>query len=144
MDRAKTSLDMDTLSALVGSRFHVMADYAKHVLKKVHREELQKAEVGIRKQLKATRSLLAREQSLMNDSQRSLLQAGLKHSSALTVVCEFREQLQLIFTERTATPERLLGQLQEWCRRAEATGIAALEDFAASLQCYTLGVGNRR
>jgi stearoyl-CoA desaturase (delta-9 desaturase) len=143
LDRAKTSLDLDTLSALVGSRFHVMADYAKHVLKKVHREELQKAEVGIREQLKATRSLLAREQSLMDDRQRSLLEAGLQHSSALTVACEFREQLQQIFTERTATPERLLVQLQEWRRRAEATGIASLEDFAASLQCYTLSAGQR-
>jgi stearoyl-CoA desaturase (delta-9 desaturase) len=79
----------------------------------------------------------------MDDRQRSLLEAGLQHSSALTVACEFREQLQQIFTERTATPERLLVQLQEWRRRAEATGIASLEDFAASLQCYTLSAGQR-
>ena len=49
MDREKTALDLDTLTALVGSRFHVMADYAKRVLKTVHREELKKAETGIRR-----------------------------------------------------------------------------------------------
>jgi len=70
MDREKTALDLDTLTALVGSRFHVMADYAKHVLKTVHREELKKAETGIRRQLKATGSLLGRDRSLMNDKQR--------------------------------------------------------------------------
>ena len=79
----------------------------------------------------------------MNDKQRLLLRDGLKHSSALTVVCDFREQLQQIFTERTASPERLLAQLQEWCGRAEATGIAALGDFAASLQCYTLSAAQQ-
>jgi stearoyl-CoA desaturase (delta-9 desaturase) len=129
MDREKTALDLDTLTALLGSRFHVMADYAKRVLKTVHREELEKAETGIRRQLKATGSLLGRDRSLMNDKQRLLLRDGLKHSSALTVLCDFRKQLQQIFTERTASPERLLAQLQEWCGRAEATGDSRARGF---------------
>lgn len=138
VDRAKSMIDLDTLSAVISGRFHVMADYAKHVVKQVHREEVKNAGTATRKLLKPTRSLLVREDSLMNENQRSMLKTGLQHSAALAIVYEFRQQLQQIFTERTATPERLLSQLQEWCHRAEATGIAALEDFAASMRCYTL------
>jgi stearoyl-CoA desaturase (delta-9 desaturase) len=137
-DRAKAMADLDTLSAVISGRFHVMADYAGQVIKRVHRDEVKNAASATRKLLAPTRSLLGKEDSLMDETQRSVLATGLQHSDALAIVYEFRQQLQQIFTERTATPERLLLQLQEWCRRAEATGIAALEDFAASLRCYTL------
>lgn len=137
-DRAKAMVDLDTLSAVISGRFHVMADYAKHVIKQVHREEVKNAGVATRKLLKPTRSLLVKEACLMDKKQLTLLQTCLQHSAALAEVYEFRQQLQQIFAERTATPERLLVQLQEWCRRAEATGIAALEDFAISMRCYSL------
>lgn len=140
VDRAKSKIDLDTLSAVISGRFHVMADYAKHVVKQVHREEVKNAASETRKLIKPTRSLLVREDSLMNDNQRSTLATALKHSTALAVVYEFRQQLHQISTERSATPERLLKQLQEWCGRAEATGIAALEEFAASMRCYTLAM----
>ena len=74
----------------------------------------------------------------MDERQRTLLRTSLQHSAALAEVYEFGQQLHQIFTERTAAPERLLVQLQEWCKRAEATGIAALEDFANSMRFYTL------
>jgi stearoyl-CoA desaturase (delta-9 desaturase) len=34
--------------------------------------------------------------------------------------------------------ERLLAELKEWCARAEASGIQALEEFAAGLRRYRL------
>lgn len=137
-DRAKAMVDLDTLSAVISGRFHVMADYAKHVIKQVHRDEVKNAGMATRKLLKPTRSLLVKEACLMDEKQRTLLQMCLAHSAALAEVYEFRQQLQQIFAQRTATPERLLVQLQEWCRRAEATGIAALEDFAISMRFYSL------
>jgi stearoyl-CoA desaturase (delta-9 desaturase) len=137
-DRAKAMIDLDTLSAVISGRFHVMADYAKNVIKQVHREEVKNAGNEARKLLKPTRTLMVKEASFMDEKQRTLLQTCLHNSAVLAEVYEFRQQLQQIFTQRTATPERLLLQLQEWCRRAEATGIAALEDFANSMRFYTL------
>ena len=138
IDSDKSKIDFDTVSAVISGRFHVMADYARRVINTVHREEVRQAGDPDRKILRSTRALLKREQSLMNDHQLRELARGLELSPALSVVYEFRQQLQQIFLERTATQERLLAQLQEWCRRAEATGIAALEDFAASIRYYTL------
>lgn len=138
IDSAKSNIDLDTVSAVISGRFHVMADYARRVINTVHREELRNAGGANRKILRPTRRLLVRDESLMDDRQLHVLERGLELSSALAIVYEYRLQLQQIFLERSATQERLLAQLQEWCRRAEATGIAALEDFAASIRCYTL------
>ncbi len=137
-DSAKAMIDLDTLSAVISGRFYVMADYAKHVIKQVHREEIKNAGVATRKLLKSTCSLLVREECLMDEKQRTRLKFCLQQSAALAEVYEFRQQLQQIFSERTATPERLLLQLQEWCWRAEATGIAALGDFAISIRRYSI------
>ena len=49
---------------------------------------------------------------------------------------EFQQALLALFNERQASQERLLQALQDWCRAAEATGIAALEDFARRLPGY--------
>ncbi len=138
IDSEKSAIDLDTVSAVISGRFHIMADYARRVINTVHREELRNAGGATRKILRPTRRLLVREESLMDDRQLYELERGLELSRALAVVYEFRLQLQQIFAERSATQERLLAQLQEWCRQAEATGIAALEDFAASVRCYTL------
>jgi len=38
--------------------------------------------------------------------------------------------------ELDATREQLLHQLQEWCKRAEESGIHALQEFAVRLRRY--------
>ncbi|MGH8592306.1 MAG: DesA/ISL3 alpha bundle tail domain-containing protein [Gammaproteobacteria bacterium] len=43
-----------------------------------------------------------------------------------------------MWQEKTATQEALHSALQDWCRRAEQTGIRALVEFAHSLRGYTL------
>ncbi|HCU90947.1 MAG TPA: acyl-CoA desaturase [Gammaproteobacteria bacterium] len=137
-DSAKAKIDLDTLSAVISGRFYVMADYTKHVVKQVHREEIKNAGVATRKLLKSTMFLLMREECLMDENQRARLKVCLQQSAALAEVYEFRLQLQQIFSERAARPERLLSQLQEWCWRAEATGIAALGDFAILIRRYSI------
>jgi stearoyl-CoA desaturase (delta-9 desaturase) len=57
---------------------------------------------------------------------------------ALQVVYEYRQRLQALWLERSAREDSLLAALQEWCHEAEATGIAALQEFARSLRRYTL------
>jgi len=59
-------------------------------------------------------------------------------SDTLQVVYEFRQRLQALWLEKTASQESLLAALQEWCNQAEATGIKALEEFSQSLRGYTL------
>jgi stearoyl-CoA desaturase (delta-9 desaturase) len=49
---------------------------------------------------------------------------------------EMRVELVAIWDRSHATREQLLQQLQEWCARAEASGIKALQDFSLRLRSY--------
>ena len=49
-------------------------------------------------------------------------------------VVEYREGLQLAWEDTSAS--RSLAQLRDWCRRAEASGIGALSEFARGLPAY--------
>ena len=133
----KSAIDFETLKAVAGNRLHVMADYGRMVVKRVHREELRKARAEVRPQLKPVRRLLLRADERLNDSERGTLQDALRHSQALEVVYGFRQRLQDIYEQRAASRENLLKLLQEWCQQAETTGIQALQDFALTLRGYT-------
>lgn len=137
-DLAKKTLDIDTLSSVLGAQWHVLADYGKQVLGRVHREELQDAALETRQLLKRVKPLIAKNEKLLDDNQRSLLEKGLAENQALALAYEFKQKLQSIFHERQASEENLLQQLQSWCKHAEESGLAALEEFAWVLRSYTL------
>jgi stearoyl-CoA desaturase (delta-9 desaturase) len=45
-------------------------------------------------------------------------------------------ELSAIWERSNFTREQLLHQLQDWCHRAEASGIRALSDFSMRLRSY--------
>jgi stearoyl-CoA desaturase (delta-9 desaturase) len=60
----------------------------------------------------------------------------LEDNAALRTVHEFRQQLLSLWEQANVSNERLVSQLKEWCREAEASGIDALHDFSANLRGY--------
>jgi stearoyl-CoA desaturase (delta-9 desaturase) len=137
--RDKLVADLDTLRAIVVNRLHVASAYARQVVKRVHREELRLVGArNSRRLLRRARRLLIREASLLDEEAKHILERTFACSRRLEVVYQFNLQLQAIWSERTARPEVLLHLLQDWCRRAEATGIKALGEFAERLRGYSL------
>ena len=49
---------------------------------------------------------------------------------------EFRQQLQALWEQANVSNDKLVRQLREWCARAEASGIQALQEFSARLRGY--------
>jgi stearoyl-CoA desaturase (delta-9 desaturase) len=49
-----------------------------------------------------------------------------------------RQELTALWQRSSASKEQLVRQLEDWCRRAEASGIVALQDFSRRLRCYEL------
>jgi len=45
-----------------------------------------------------------------------------------------REELRQMWLNRSQTREQLTHELQSWCQRAEASGIAALQEFSLQLR----------
>lgn len=137
-DRSEPRLDIETLRTMIATQWQVMADYAHRVVHPVHREAVREAPHEVRDVLKPLKRLIARSPRFMPARERALLEDGLAHSRPLAVVYQFQEKLGALFTERTASPERLLAQLQEWCREAEASGVAALAEFVQRMHGYAL------
>jgi stearoyl-CoA desaturase (delta-9 desaturase) len=138
MIEGKPLVDMDTLRAVVLSRMHVLARYTKEVLAPVSRAELCRDAAHCRRLVRRSRRLLAREGSRLDAVARRNLEQLLTQSQTLATVYQFRERLQDIWQRNAPSQEALLGSLQEWCRQAEATGIAALARFAHNLKGFSL------
>ena len=129
--------DVDNLKAIIVNRMHVLRDYTKQVTLPVLKTE--KARAKGNRTLRKARVLLVRRPNLLDDKARERLSNLLADNNALKTVHEFRERLSEIWSGANVSNEKLLQQLREWCREAEASGIKVLEDFAERLRCYQLG-----
>lgn len=134
----KQVIDLETLRAVILSRLCVMADFGRDVVAPVLREELRKVDDSRRRMLKRTRALLLREEDWLTDRDRVRLRGVLDMSQPLRTVYEFRTSLQSLWNRTTVSHEKLLASLQDWCARAEASGIHVLQEFAQSLRGYSV------
>ncbi|HJV72677.1 MAG TPA: acyl-CoA desaturase, partial [Noviherbaspirillum sp.] len=126
----KMVADFDTLQSVIANRYDVMAKYAKSV-KRAWRDELEHlaGKAKLESQfLKSSRKLLQREPAKLEAPQKQQLTELFTHSKALQTMHEMRVELGAIWERSTATREQLLQQLQDWCIRAEASGIKALQE----------------
>jgi stearoyl-CoA desaturase (delta-9 desaturase) len=134
----KQVADLDTLQSVITNRYDVMAKYAKSV-KLAFGEELahlkHKAELE-KRFLKTSRKLLQREPTKLELSQKQQLIELFKHSKALETMHQMRVELGAIWERSHATRDQLLQQLQDWCARAEASGIKSLQEFSLRLRSY--------
>ncbi|WP_313707208.1 fatty acid desaturase [Massilia sp.] len=134
----KAVADLETLQSVITNRYDVMAKYAKSVKAAFH-EELEhlkhKAELEARF-LKSSRKLLQREPGKLELSQKQQLIELFKHSKALETMHQMRVELGAIWERSHSTRDQLLQQLQDWCARAEASGIKSLQEFSLRLRSY--------
>jgi len=134
----KLSIDRDTVRAVVANRMHVMANYAREVIRPVLKQERRQAEGSCKRTLRRARALLTRETSLIDEAARQRLDSLLEQFSNLRVVYHYRQQLQSVWARKATSQESLIKALQDWCLQAEATGISSLEAFARRLRGYSL------
>jgi stearoyl-CoA desaturase (delta-9 desaturase) len=140
-DKAKDHIDLDTVKAVIASRFLLMAQFARDVVKNVHREELKNADRTDKERLtllKRAKRLMVREPRLLDDAARDRLDRALEQSQALKTVYGMKQKLADIWQRSATTQEQLIHALQEWCHEAEATGIQALRNFAAKVRMAKL------
>jgi stearoyl-CoA desaturase (delta-9 desaturase) len=134
----KYSIDRDTVRAVVVNRMHVMANYAREVIRPVLKQERRQAEGSCKRTLRRARALLTRETSLIDETARQRLDSLLEQFGNLRIVYHYRQQLQSVWARKATSQENLIKALQDWCLQAEATGISSLEAFARRLRGYSL------
>ena len=135
--------DLDTLQAVITHRFDVMGNYGR-MLKLAYREEFSRLQQVCRQYGREPlvperlKRWLIQDAERLQDQERQVLTELLQHSSDLRVLYQFRQELAAVWARSSASQEQLLKTLEDWCRRAEASGIEALQQFSLRLRCYRL------
>jgi len=135
--RPKPAADFDTLHAVIANRYDVLSRYAKSV-RRTYAEEMQRLKRWSPRDAEVLRPLkraLLRGQAAAGAESARLAEA-LKNSRALATVIAMRDELAALWERSHASKEQLLRQLQDWCHRAEASGVAPLVDFSTRLRSY--------
>jgi stearoyl-CoA desaturase (Delta-9 desaturase) len=72
----------------------------------------------------------------LQEHEREKLSQVLSNAKTLDKVYTMREELAEIWQRSTASTDELVKQLEDWCRRAEESGIEVLRTFSQRLRCY--------
>lgn len=134
----KPAVDPATLEAIIRCRYDVLAKYAQS-LKRIYAEEISKLRRRSPQDARALQSVepwLDRDDKMLHDTERERLAEVLPKSQALQTMYSMRRELAALWGRSTASREQLVRQLQDWCRRAEASGIRALAEFSQRLRSY--------
>ena len=131
----KQAVDLDTLQAVITHRYDVARRYMGS-LQAIYREELAKVRSSLDKQqVTALKRWFARDGEIQAQD-RATLEAALTKSQRLETIYAMRRDLTAVWAKSSDSREQLVKQLQDWCQRAEASGIAQLQEFSLRLRCY--------
>jgi stearoyl-CoA desaturase (delta-9 desaturase) len=135
----KPVADSKTLEALIANRYEVMAKYAGGLRDACRAEVRRLKSEGAHGTTKLANMRLARRW-LHRDAEKipahlkAQIDAARDHSPALVKLVAMREELRSLWTRTNVSAEQLVADLQAWCKKAEESGIAALQEFALKLR----------
>jgi stearoyl-CoA desaturase (Delta-9 desaturase) len=140
-DPTKRRCDAGTVQAVITHRYQVLATFARS-LKQTALEEIRPLQARATLGLRESRALQLIQQGWQRDAEtlpepeRIALKRALDASTVLRTLYAMRQELAALWSRSTASKEQLVDQLEDWCRRAEESGIRALQEFSRTLRCY--------
>lgn len=141
LTQAKPVCDLELLQAIITHRYDVMSRYTRTV-KSTCTSEFDKLRAALphledRGMLSKLKHWLKLDEAALAESDRIKLGEVLDRSHELNLIYTMRQELIGLWARSNASKEQLLTQLQEWCLRAETSGIDALAVFSRTLRCYS-------
>jgi stearoyl-CoA desaturase (delta-9 desaturase) len=136
---AVRAADSQTLEALIANRYEVMAHYAAGLKLTVSAEldklRAQGAQNSARwAELRLAKRWLHRDDEQIPQVVKPQMAQALAQSPALAKLVAMREELRQLWTRTNVSAEQLVADLQAWCKRAEESGVAALQEFSLKLR----------
>ncbi|MDP1901721.1 MAG: fatty acid desaturase [Rubrivivax sp.] len=138
----KVVADGKTLEAVIANRYEVMARYAIELKAAVAGELARLQAQGARnsarwRNMRLAKAWLHRDDDRIPSGVKPGLAQALGESPKLAQLVAMREELRALWTRTNVSAEQLVADLQAWCRKAEASGIAALQEFSLKLRAAT-------
>lgn len=137
----KAVCDAETLRAVRTHRYLILGQFAR-VLRRTVREEVRRIRlahaVPERLQRLVRRALKRWLQGIttLKDPEREALRQAFASSAVLRMIDAMRRDLVALWSHTTLAPAQLVKQLEDWCRRADASGIEGLRELARRVRCY--------
>jgi stearoyl-CoA desaturase (Delta-9 desaturase) len=131
--------DGQTLEALIANRYEVMAHYATGLRLTVNAELDKLRAQGAQNSARWAEMRLAKRWLHRDDDQipyvvKPQVVQAVAQSPALAKLVAMREELRQLWTRTNVSAEQLVADLQAWCKRAEESGVAALQEFSLKLR----------
>jgi stearoyl-CoA desaturase (Delta-9 desaturase) len=134
----KLAIDLETLQAVIANRYDLLAKYARS-LTRTHHEELAKLRLSAADRARFARlkrSLRTGDVASLPVAERHSLTELMAASGVIKTMVEMRAELAATWERSSASRDQMLAHLQDWIARAEASGIAALQDAALRIRSY--------
>jgi stearoyl-CoA desaturase (delta-9 desaturase) len=136
---AVRAADGQTLEALIANRYEVMSHYAAALKRTVGAEldklKAQGAKNSVRwSEMRLAKRWLHRDADQIPQIVKPQMAQALAQSPALAKLVAMREELRQLWTRTNVSAEQLVADLQAWCRHAENSGVAALQEFSLKLR----------
>lgn len=137
LDKSKTSCDLETLQAVITHRYDVLAKYTKSLRRTCAAEIQAMRAKAVRIDRRAiSRMLHGNASAPLPLSEQDAVHEALRNSKVLETIYQMRQELVSLWQRSNVSKEQLVRQLEDWCARAEQSGIEALEEFSRRLRCY--------
>lgn len=135
----KTVADSKTLEAIIANRYEVMAKYARNLrhasraeVRRLKREgETSGTKLG---NMRLARRWLHRDADKIPTDVKAQVAEAVAGTPRLEKLVAMREELRLLWTRTNVSVDQLVVDLQAWLRKAEESGISALQEFALKLR----------
>jgi stearoyl-CoA desaturase (delta-9 desaturase) len=128
-------VDLGTLQAIVTNRYEVLTRFTR-AMRATWSGELDRIKTSPGLDKATVRRWLNLEARALGDQDRARLNEALAKSKVLATVYSMRQELSGLWQRSAASKEQLVKQLEDWCRRADASGIRPLQEFSRQLRAY--------
>lgn len=135
----KPVADSKTLEAVIANRYEVMATYARN-LRVACAAEIKRlkadgaANAATLSNMQLAKRWLHRDEDKIPAHLKAQVASAMAQTPALEKLVTMREELRQLWTRTNVSAEQLVIDLQAWCRKAEESGIAALQEFSLKLK----------
>lgn len=127
--------DKETLEAIITNRYKLAVNYSL-ALKNDCQTEIARLKQNLSAKISWAKfnKLLVKDKELLSDNEKLTINNLIADSKILQTIFTMREELAKLWSKSSLTTEELIKSLQEWCKRAEASGIDSLRKYSIGLR----------
>jgi len=123
-----------TLEALIANRYEVMAGFARQLQTALKQEIAALPKLPADAVLSAAKRWMHRDEVQVPVQFHALLKQARDALPNVDTMVRMREELRQMWLNTNASRAQLALDLQQWCLRAEQSGVVALRDFSMQLR----------